>query len=525
MSLVASLALWEVIRELGQRQVNFTVLQPREELNELLLEARQGKSVGAHSGISGNNSTAATTNRIPKPKASSPKPFSETPVPPPSPPPPPPPPPTTTTPSERESRSLPPPALAAATVPVFTSIADALAWACTLSAEEILVELDFLHIEEGAEGGREGLRHAELARLLARAVLVERASGGGKEEGMPGKATLPIAMTGSSVAADAGASQKTKGVVRPLPSLVANAKSKARQRRLLEQQQQQQHLHGDGAGKVGVTEDEEGGIRGGGREGHVLDLEHAQEELAALRRRALETAASLDSTGSSSSSTKGATRGRIPSSSSSSASFPSSSSSSRRPPHISKKTNKGNKYSSRGASLFNDAYDQVKFSEGGDLALRVFEKMNRGTDKARYWATYAKGMARDAIIAASLNEQDADRRTHQKKSGKTSALQQKSRKLLGPRGRGWSKLMGHVTRAWAESAWQVVMALASWAGGGLLPGRYVLLGAGVFAMLLRQGVGTFFAALLVVRTCSSTLRNMIEDDEDEGMEGAMGVGF
>ena len=396
------------------------------------------------------------------------------------------------------------------------------------------MELDFLHIEEGAEGGRkerrEGLTHTELARLLARAVLVERASEGGKEEGVGGKATLATAMTGSSsIAAGAGALQNTEGVVRPLPSLVKNAKSKARQRRLLEQQQQR---YEGGVGRVVVTEDEEGERREGGREGHVLDLDHARQELAVLRSRALETAASLDSTGSSSSSSssssrgKGATRDRIPpSSSSSSSSFPSSSSSSRRPPLPSRKINKNNKYSSHDAYLFNDAYDQVKASEGGDLALRVFEKMSRGADKALDWATHAKGMARDAMIAASLNEEDIEPRTRNKKNIKTSDLQQRSRKLLGPRGRRWSKLTGHVTRAWAESAWQVVMALASWAGGGMLPGRYVLLGAGLFALLLRQGVGTFCAALLVVRTCSSTLRNMIEEEEEEGGEGGVGMGF
>jgi hypothetical protein len=431
---------------------------------------------------------------------------------------------------------------------VFTSIADALAWAGKLSEEEILVELDFLHIEEGEEEeGREGLTHAELARVLARAVLVEGAREGGKEEGVAGKATTTTAgektkatsTTGTTTVAAAAAgavgtvSSSKEEVVAPLPSLVMNVKSKARRRRLLEQQQQQQKQQKGGVEGTVVAQDEEKG-REEGRENHVLDLDHAREELAALRSRALKAAASLESTGSSSSSssssTKGSTRGRAP------PSFSSSSSGSHiPPPPNSRKNNNSNKNTNKrspqtAASLFNDAYDQAKFSEGGDLALRVFEKVSRGTDKALDWATRAKGMARGALITASLNEEDTDPSRRKTKNGKAAELQRKSKKLLGPRGRRWSKLTGYMARAWAESAWQVVMASASWAGGGLLPGKYVLLGAGVFALLLRQGVGTYCAALLVVRTCSSTLRNMIEDEEEEeegegGREGGMRVGL
>lgn len=170
----------------------------------------------------------------------------------------------------------------------------------------------------------------------------------------------------------------------------------------------------------------------------------------------------------------------------------------------------------------NDAYDGARFSEGGDLALRLFEKATRTADKAIDFVARAKNSAKGAMIAASISNEDT---TPPGKGGKgeayskKAALQKKSQKLLGPRGRRWSKLTGLMARAWAESAWQVVMASASWAGGGLLPGKYVLLGAGAFALLLRQGLGTYMATLLVVRTCSSTLRNMIEDDDDE-LEGA-----
>ena len=58
------------------------------------------------------------------------------------------------------------------------------------------------------------------------------------------------------------------------------------------------------------------------------------------------------------------------------------------------------------------------------------------------------------------------------------------------------------------------MASARWAGAGLVPGKYVLLGAGTATLLLKRGVTGMIVTLLVFRVCSASLRSMMEDEDD-----------
>lgn len=193
----ASLPLWEVIRELGQRQVDFNVLQPREELDALLYQARLGKVKTKSERVA---STGAASSSRPLPGATERKeeavalashainvsqtpprgdlearfpsvsfaPPSLAPLP-------------VLSASEAGTASTgpltrrppPPPSVAAAAVPRFRSIADALAWAGSLSKEEIVVELEFLRVRhEGGTAEAPG-SHTELARVLARSVVSE----------------------------------------------------------------------------------------------------------------------------------------------------------------------------------------------------------------------------------------------------------------------------------------------------------------------------------------------------------------
>ena len=180
---VASMAMWEVIRELNRRKVGYNVLQPREELDRLLLDARLGGGVVAakmaavqHQEDEGHEQQMeAVKTQVPippPPAAPAPTPIipaasipiKSTPAIPA---------PAAAKRSSSSSRFRPPPALAAATAPVFGSIADALAWAGKLSEEEIRVELDFLSVTEDTSH----LTYSELARLLARSVLIEGGAG------------------------------------------------------------------------------------------------------------------------------------------------------------------------------------------------------------------------------------------------------------------------------------------------------------------------------------------------------------
>ncbi len=502
---VGGMALWELFRELERRGVVYSVLQPREELTRLLLEARRdaggvGPAAAADAAAVGEEEEEAVMDAEANAPASidaveeghEARP----------PPPPPPPAPADSPPAEgqqgeqrpRRRRSSSPSATPRPLVPppVFASIADALAWAGKLSKEEIAVELDFLGVATDSKGlnvddDDDEPTHSQLARLLARSVMGE-----GSEEDTP-------------AASDWVASPPPP----PPPVPGPQPKSKARQQRMLRELQQQgrsggappgpprarcgpsfssssaplpSRARGQGPGPPGLPGD-------GGAE-RFLDVDHARDELVAMRDRALDAFGGLVAGGSgeggagSGSGERGRGRGR-----------------------------------GRG-----------RRGDREDLALRVFEKATRVADGALDWATRARSMARGAMIAATTTAEDVDPRLGKGKGKKGSALQKKaelhqmSQSLLGPRGRRWSKFTGLMARAWAESVWQVVMASATWAGGGLLPGKYVLLGAGAFALLLRQGLGAYMATLLVVRTCSSTLRNIIEDDDDDEEEDAAVAG-
>lgn len=346
--------------------------------------------------------------------------------------------------------------------PSFASIADALAWAAKLSYEEMQVELEFLGVSY--DGIDDEPTHSQLARLLARAAMRE---GGG----------------GDGAAAEAAAA----GGRAPPPSVLSQQpKSRARQQRLLREKQQQRQ--GGERPPVSLSSSSarrrQPGLGSGyGGEEQFLDVDQARGELVAMRDRALRAFGGLVG-GEESPSYKGS----------------SSRGGSRKGPGRRRKRKEEPRY----------------YREEEGLGLRVFEKTTRMADRALDWATQARSMARGAMIAATTTAEDVDSTQGQQQdlaALKKAELQRRSRAMLGPRGRRWSKLGGLVVRAWAESAWQVVMASASWAGGGLLPGKYVLLGAGALALLLRQGLAAYLATLLVVRTCSSTLRNLIEDEE------------
>ena len=455
---VGKMALWELFRELERRGVVYSVLQPREELTRLLLDARRGsggsriglKTEGEEGGNGGLLQDAGPSTAAAAAAAADKEEAGEQ--------------------SVTAASAPPPPVLPPVPPPAFASIADALAWAGKLSREEIAVELDFMGVPQ--DGFDEEPTHSQLARLLARAVM-----GQGAEE----------------ASSSSSSSSSSRSAAPPLPQ----PKSKARQQRLIRELQRgddgegrhspsqplparrQQRRRGQGRRSPGAG-------RYGGEE-RFLDVDHAREELVAMRDRALDALG----VGAGAAESLGNQGGR-----------------------------RAGGRKKKAAARYDAVRDRLELGMGGgapgDVALRVFEKATRVADRALDWATRARGMARGAMIAATTADGDVDPRSPGAKSVEALRkleLQKKSQALLGSRGRRWSKFGGMMARAWAESVWQVVMASASWAGGGLLPGKYVLLGAGAFSLLLRQGLSTYVATLLVVRTCSSTLRNIIEDEE------------
>lgn len=481
---VASLGLWEIFRELDRREVIYNVLQPRAELTRLLLQARRKRpssggrlSTSIPTGMYNDQGEEEDATMMPQQEIKErektrdmhvPASAPAVPLPPAA--------------VSKTDASIPPPSAQAATTaaggtplsrsPVFASIADALAWAGKLSEEEIRVELDFLNVS--LEEGTKTMTHSQLARRLARAVMDSSSSSAAATAADGG---IPLRETEMEAV-------KRQQLSHQVP------KSKARQQRMMRQLQREEGL--DAYREPGRYQSKYGG------EERLLDVDHAREELKALRDRALDVFEGRNGKRSMPAGASGRGRGK----------------------------NGGGGERGMAAAVSSllasdDASGRFR-SRGGDLALRAFEKATRVADRAINWVTEAKSMARGAMIAATTTDDDTDPRAAGGAGGsddintmKKLQLQEKSQALLGPRGRRWSKFGGVMARAGMESAWQVVMASASWAGGGLLPGKYVLLGAGAFSLLLRSGFGTYMATLLVVRTCSSTLRNIIED-EDKG---------
>lgn len=534
----ASLPLWEVIRELGQRQVDFNVLQPREELDALLYQARLGK-VNTKSERVASTGTASSSRPLPGATerkeeavalASQAKNVSQTPprgdlearlpsvsFAPPSLAPLP-----VLSASEAGTASTgpltrrppPPPSVAAAALPRFHSIADALAWAGSLSKEEIVVELEFLRVRyEGGAAEAPG-SHTELARLLARSVVSEGRGQGPRGREYTGVGAMRVGDTGEALEPVLRVETYEGG------ASMAEAAAGLWDAR----------LEGEKGTEQAGGSEREVEADGMEEEGEAVDLARVREDLGALRSRALRAAATLrgraDPRGRHRDGEDHAedpwTQDRAPFAPITPPGVrPKSAEPSQAPGRArAGSRRRGAGRARRRASREEEGWDG---GEDRDLALRVLEGVSRKAETAWEWATRARGVARGAMMAATTAGVDSDgpRRTPagSRRAEKAATLRQRSRTLLGPRGRRWSRLTGLMARAWAESAWQIVLASASWAGGGVLPGKYVLVGAGALALLLRRGVGAYLGTLLVVRTCSSSLRNLMEDEEEDEEEG------
>lgn len=422
LSRVSDLALWELLRELNHRQIVYNVLQSRQELNQLLLQARRQVGIIEEDDEEKEDSKSL----IQQPSSYS---F---PVPP--------------TVGHDDDETI----ATGSSGSLFHSLDEALAWASQLTEDELQKELDFLSIDEVK---RSTSSHDDSIQLLARSVVSRRADVE-EEDSMRKRSRFSYGKR----AQEGGAWGIRR---RGTPFKPKSTK----------QQQQQRPRHG--------------GIYG--KEELYMDIDGARETLAARwkqltnRSRDRQRSPSIDSQAQ-----KGAERRGQP---------------------------------TRRALSREDEGDDDDDLEGweprgsSDMFDVVFDRVTRATDRALDWATKAKSraesVARDAYFAASEELGGV-----QKRGGK-----KRSTSILGPRGQRFSRLSGLMAKAGAETMWQMAISAAAWAGGGLLPGKYVLLGVGAATLLLRNGLGTFMATLVVVRTCSTTVKSMLLEEDEMGMTG------